>query len=159
MTPEEHDAKLQEQEKAIARRQEDLIAERKEHQTELDKVKAAVRIRGPMASAIYKQYCDAQEKHVAAIARIDEALRPLRKEQRELAVRRWTDRQVSMEVKLVETYALKRVVQALVKLRSDLHNFAADYTRSPTMRLSNAQFAERVDEIIQIALDKNGASS
>jgi len=109
-----------------------------------------------MSPNLFKQYCDAQEKHVAAIARIDEALRPLRKEQRELAVRRWTDRQVSIEVKQVETYKLKRVVAELVKLRADCNKFAADYTRTPTMRMRNAQFALRVDEIIKMAIDKNG---
>lgn len=157
MTKDE-EGELQAQERAIEKRRENLLTERKEHQEQLDKIKAAVRIKGPMATNIYKQYCDAQEKHVTAIARIDEALRPLRKEQRELAVRRWTDRQVSIEVKQVETYKLKRVVEALVKLRADCNKFAADYTRSPTMRLSNAQFAERVDEIIRMAIDKNGAA-
>jgi hypothetical protein len=157
MTSDELD-EIKREERAIERKRENLLADKREHETALLKIKNAIRLSGRMEDSKYKQYCNAQEKHVTAIAKIEAELRPLRHQQRELAVRQFTDRQVSMEVKAVETLKLKRVVEALVKLRSDCQQFAADHTRVSSMRLSYAQFTERVNEIIAIAIQKDGAS-
>jgi len=69
---------IQTQERALERRREDLLADKRAHEEALDKLKSAIRIAGRMEDSKYKQYRDAQERHVTALARIEEQLRPLR---------------------------------------------------------------------------------
>jgi hypothetical protein len=75
---------------------------------------------------------------------------------RENIVRQFEERQVSIEVKAIETIRLKQTVQNLVNLREEYQHFAADHTRVSSMRQMAAQFVLKLSGIIKQAIAKPG---
>jgi FixJ family two-component response regulator len=149
-----NDPVLRAREKEIEARRDALLVEKRQHETQLTVIKNLVLSTRTMEHAKYKQCCDAQAKHVRAIAKIEEQLAPLKHQLRDLIVQEFEDRQVAYEVKAVETIKLKRTVQSLVNLRDKYQRFSADHTRISSMRQVSAEFCLALNEIIREAITK-----
>jgi hypothetical protein len=144
------------QERQLEARRDELLVEKKKHEAQLVVIKNLIRSSGRMENSKYKQCCDAQSKHIKAIAKIEEQLAPIKHDIKELYVREFEDRQISLEVRAVETAKLKQTVQALVETREYYQRFAADHTRVSSMRQMGAEFILRINDIIKLAISKPG---
>jgi hypothetical protein len=145
---------LKARERALERKRDELLVDKKKHETQLSTIKQLVRDSGRMEDSKYRQCCQAQSRHVQAIAKIEGLLAPIKHELREIIVQEFEDRQVSIEVRAVETIRLKQTVQALVALREQYQRFAADHTRVSSMREMTAKFVLDLNEIIKLAISK-----
>jgi len=145
---------LKQRERALEKRRDELLVEKQRHATQLSNIKQLVKDSGRMEDSKYRQCCQAQTRHVQAIAKIEGLLAPIKHELREIIVREFEDRQVSIEVRSVETLRLKQTVQALVTLRENYQRFAADHTRVSSMREMTAKFVLDLNEVIKLAISK-----
>jgi hypothetical protein len=134
----------------LQRKRSILALSKREHETKLIAVKNVVRSGGRLSSDKYKQCCDSQNAHSRAIMQIERQLAPIKDRLREIADAEFIDRN-----EICEQHAngepLCTILEDVILLQQQYQSFAADGTRVASMRQMAAEFALKLNPIIQRA--------
>ena len=134
-----------------------LAMEKKSHELELTKIKNEIRVRGRLDRAKYKMCIDGQTKHLREIHYLESQLSKIAVRQRELAELE-TGRYVKAKAEQsqaptstpgVESGEIVDLVLKIAELRDEYRKFSTDRTRVSSMRTSAAEFAQRLEAILE----------
>ena len=137
-----------------------LVLKKKSHELELTKLKNAIRGRGRLDQNKYRMCIDGQNRHLQAIHDVESQIVKIAVRQRELAAlqnERYANAakqaeeppQDPVKSPRPEDNAAVDIVFKIAELRDEYRKVSADRTRVSSMRTNAAEFAQRLDAILE----------